>query len=209
MNLQTQDFDRSLLELYHIGEMYDCLPALCRSDEYGGGVSREAAGETGLVEGTPVCGGMFDIDACAVAMDVMQPERLCTITGTWSINEYPSFTPVQTGLSTRNSLFCLPGLYLVEESSPTSAGNLDWFIRCFMQEEQRQGIAYKAADAMVETLPAEGKPGAVSAVSVRQPTAGNPARCLPACRRSTARRICCGPFMKGSLIPIGIISKSC
>ena len=158
MNLQTQVFDRSLLELYQIGEMYDCLPALCRSDEYGGGVSREAAGETGLAEGTPVCGGMFDIDACAVAMDVMQPERLCTITGTWSINEYPSFTPVQTGLSTRNSLFCLPGLYLVEESSPTSAGNLDWFIRCFMQEEQRQGSAYKAADAMVGTLPAEESP---------------------------------------------------
>lgn len=71
MNLQTQAFDRSLLELYQIGEMYDCLPALCRSDEYGGGVSREAAGETGLAKGTPVCGGMFDIDACAVAMDVM------------------------------------------------------------------------------------------------------------------------------------------
>jgi len=44
------------------------------------------------------------------------------IAGTWSINEYISRKPVVNHSVMMNSLFCLPGYYLVEECSPTSAG---------------------------------------------------------------------------------------
>jgi L-xylulokinase len=80
---------------------------------------------------------MFDIDACAVAMDVTDEENLCVIAGTWSINEYISRTPVMDGSVMANSLFCLPGYYLVEESSATSAGNNEWFTGLFLDEEKR------------------------------------------------------------------------
>lgn len=138
MNLNTQSFDEELLCLFGLENLMDCLPPLCLSYEVAGYVSTEAAKLTGLCEGTPVCGGMFDIDACAVAMDVTQPEQLCTITGTWSINEYPAYAPVRSDTSTHNSLFCVPGVYLIEESSPTSAGNLDWFLQNFMKAEKKQ-----------------------------------------------------------------------
>ena len=84
---------------------------------------------------------MFDIDACAIAMDVSSPQKLCAITGTWSINEYISSVPVPADSSTLNSLFCIPGYYLIEESSPTSAGNLEWVIDNFFKREKERAAA--------------------------------------------------------------------
>ena len=125
-----------------------------------GGVSASAAACTGLEEGTAVCGGMFDIDACAVAAGVTRPQDLCVITGTWSINEYPSPHPVLQEPTTQNSLFCLPELYLIEESSPTSAGNLDWVLDRFLQKEKAQAKAdginfYQWVDQTVEAISPE------------------------------------------------------
>ena len=89
----------------------------------------------GLIEGIPVAGGMFDIDACAVAVDITSPEKMCTIAGTWSINEYISEAPVMDGSIAMNSLFAMPGYYLVEECSATSSGNLEWFLENCMDHE--------------------------------------------------------------------------
>lgn len=141
LNLTTGDFDRELLRLYGLEEIWEKLPPKALSTAICGHVTAAAARDTGLAEGTPVCGGMFDIDACAIAMDISRDDRLCVITGTWSINEYPSRTPVADDATTRSSLFCVPEYYLIEESSPTSAGNLDWFIRRFLGKEAEQTAA--------------------------------------------------------------------
>ena len=160
MNLKTQSFDTELLAVFGLEELAECLPPLCLSYEVAGHICAEAAELTGLCEGTPVCGGMFDIDACAVAMDVTRPEQLCTITGTWSINEYPAPAPVRSDTSTHNSLFCIPGVYLIEESSPTSAGNLDWFLQNYMKAEKaeadrRKVSFYEEVNRMVDSIPPE------------------------------------------------------
>ncbi len=160
MDLTTSRFDRDLLGIFGLEELYSCLPPLCNAWDCCGGITKEAAEQTGLRAGTPVCGGMFDIDACAVAMGVTDPEQLCMITGTWSINEYPAPAPVRSDTTTHNSLFCLQGSYLIEESSPTSAGNLDWYLQACMQGEQARAKAegirfYDVVDGLVETLPPE------------------------------------------------------
>ena len=95
-----------------------------------------------------VCGGLFDIDACAVALSAAVPGDICVITGTWSINEYIAAAPVTADDGTRNSLFALPGRYLIEQSSPTSAGNLDFFIDTVFR-----GMTYKEADELVKACP--------------------------------------------------------
>lgn len=136
MNVRDARFDRDLLEGFGIGEVYDMLPPLAYSTETCGAVTEEAARATGLAVGTPVAAGMFDIDACAVAADVTDEDNLCVIAGTWSINEYISRQPVLDGSVMMNSLFCIPGYYLVEESSPTSAGNNEWFTNTFLQSER-------------------------------------------------------------------------
>lgn len=154
MNLHTKTFDPELLELFGIPEMVDALPEIRYSYDNCGTVTPEAAAATGLNPGTPVSGGMFDIDACAIAMDISREEQLCVITGTWSINEYISQTPVAPQGTTLNSLFCIPGYYLIEESSATSAGNLGWIANRFFEGERRQaaqeGVSfYKRLDEMV------------------------------------------------------------
>lgn len=160
MNLHTRQFDKELLSLFGIEEMFECLPPLCNALDVCGSITKEVAKLTGLCEGTPVCGGMFDIDACALAMGVTKPEQFCMITGTWSINEYPAIAPVRPDTTTHNSVFCVPNTYLIEESSPTSAGNLDWVLQTFMQNEKDKAKAegvrfYDRVDSWVEALPPE------------------------------------------------------
>jgi L-xylulokinase len=161
MNIRDVCFDRELLEDYGLGSMRDALPPLRYSTDPCGAVSAEAAAATGLAAGTPVAGGMFDIDACAVAMDVTDEKNLCVIAGTWGINEYVSRAPVLDGSIMMNSLFCLPGYYLVEESSPTSAGNNEWFTELFLDAEKRlareRGIGvYQLAEELAAGVGAEG-----------------------------------------------------
>lgn len=134
MNLTNRSFDWALLKLFGIPEIWDCIPPLCKSYEICGYITAETAKLTGLIEGTPVAGGMFDIDACAISADITNEKNICVIAGTWSINEYIRKTPVMDGSVLMNSLFCLPEYYLIEESSATSAGNFEWFIRNLLPE---------------------------------------------------------------------------
>lgn len=161
MNLKTRSYDPELLRLFGIEEIMDALPPLVRSDEIAGYVTREAAERCGLKEGTPVVGGFFDINAGAVASGVIVPELICMIAGTWSINEYIRREPVMDGRVRMNSLFCLPEFYLIEESSATSAGNNEWFIRQLLPElcaeaEVNHRSVYDIVDEWVEeTAPEE------------------------------------------------------
>jgi len=140
MNVRDARFDKEILEELGIGEVYDMLAPIKYSYENCGSITEEASALTGLPVGTPVAGGMFDIDACAVAVDLTSPEELCTIAGTWSINEYISETPVMDGSVAMNSLFAMPGYYLIEECSATSSGNLEWFLEeCVAKEDIPEG----------------------------------------------------------------------
>lgn len=142
MNLKERCFDRELLGEFGLADLFEAMPPLKNSTDFCGGVSKQASLETGLLEGTPLAGGMFDIDACAVAMDITDDSNICVIAGTWSINEYISKQPVLNKTVMMNSLYCIPGYYLIEECSPTSASNYEWFLDQFMGEEKQ-----KAAEA--------------------------------------------------------------
>lgn len=71
MNLQTRQYDRELMEDFGIGEMLDLLPPLVQTADICGHITSEAAKATGLKAGTPVAGGMFDIDACGLASGLL------------------------------------------------------------------------------------------------------------------------------------------
>ena len=141
LNLKTRGYDRELMKLFGIEEIMEALPPLVRADEVAGYVTDEAAAKTGLKAGTPVVGGFFDINACAVASGVVTPDLICMIAGTWSINEYIRKEPVLDGKVLMNSLFCLPEYYLIEESSPTSAGNNEWYIKQLLAELRAEAKA--------------------------------------------------------------------
>lgn len=160
VNLHTRTYDPRLLALFGLESVVGALPPLKNSTDICGYLSESAAVQTGLRPGTPVVGGMFDIDACALAVDALSPERVCMIAGTWSINEYISPKPVLDGTVMMNSLFCLPDYYLVEESSPTSAGNNEWFVNTLLPEMKRElakegASIYDRLNTLVASLPDE------------------------------------------------------
>lgn len=140
VNIKTGQYDIELLKRYGLEEVMEMLPPLKYPTELCGTITKEASALTGLKEGTPVAAGMFDIDACAIAMNIVDENRLCVIAGTWSINEYISKRPVTNKSVMMNSLYCLPGYYLIEESSPTSASNLEWFINMFLGYERKKAL---------------------------------------------------------------------
>jgi L-xylulokinase len=137
MNVRDVTYDRELAKEYGIDTYADRFPPLRYSADICGRVTEEAARRTGLAAGTPVAGGLFDIDACAIASGITAPDRLCIVVGTWSINQYISPTPVVSESIFMTSLYCIPGHWLVMEGSPTSAGNLEWFVTELLGEEQK------------------------------------------------------------------------
>lgn len=158
VNLNTRSYDKELLDLFGLGMFFDKLPPLKRATDRCGSVSGKVAALTGLAEGTPVFGGMFDIDACAVASAVTDPGDMCMVAGTWSINEYVSNSPVADGSVMMNSIFCDGIRYLVEESSATSAVNLEWYIKYMLpdivaESEKRGTSPYAVTDSWIEALP--------------------------------------------------------
>ena len=160
LNLYTGDYDEKLMELFGLKEYMDRLPPLKASADVCGYVTREAAEAAGLKEGTPVAGGAFDIDACALAAGITDETRICMIAGTWSINEYIAKRPVTDGSVLMNSFFCLPEYYLIEECSPTSAGNSSWFMKNLLPELQEKDketgdSIYQQMNAWVDDIPME------------------------------------------------------
>ncbi|HPM82301.1 MAG TPA: FGGY-family carbohydrate kinase [Candidatus Anammoximicrobium sp.] len=126
MDVGTAQYDPDILDRFGIGDAFDKLPPLRRSAEICGEVTPAAAAETGLAPGTPVAGGLFDVDACALASALLSDRELGMVLGTWGINEYASRTPVTSDDVFMTSRYCLPDQFLMIEASPTSAGNLEW-----------------------------------------------------------------------------------
>lgn len=135
INLHTGSYDKDLLVLFGLEALFDKLPPLKYSAEICGHVTKAVSESTLLPEGCPVAAGMFDINACGISSGLLHEEDMCMVAGTWSINEYIKSTPVDNGTVSLNSMFCIPGYFLIEESSPTSAGNMEWFIRNLMNYE--------------------------------------------------------------------------
>jgi L-xylulokinase len=158
MNVVTGTYDDEVLALFDIPEMKRLLPPLVKSADLCGNVTPAAAALTGLKAGTPVAGGLFDIDACGLASGCVDERQFVMVAGTWGNNQYIARQPlVDKGLF-MTSCYSMPGWYLMLEGSPTGAGNLEWFVDEFLGDKKellRQAggeRVYAWADAAVGKL---------------------------------------------------------
>lgn len=134
VNVVKADYDDELLKAFDIVEYKRMFPPLRQSTDVCGRITAEVASLTGLAEGTPVMGGFFDIDACAIATGLTDDKDISIIAGTWSINQFISKTPVGSQELFMTSIYGIPGFWLVSESSATSASNLEWFMKNLMAD---------------------------------------------------------------------------
>ena len=158
MNVPNKCYSKELLELYDISEVYEALPPLKQSNEVAGQVTFTAAKETGLAAGTPVVGGLFDVDASALGSGVYAANQACLVMGSWSINEVVTKDPIVDPNLFMTTIFADPDLFLTIEGSATSATNLEWFVNQFCGDERaeakKRGISvYEVCNEVVESLP--------------------------------------------------------
>lgn len=158
MDVRNQCYSRELMALYGLSEAYEALPPLKQSSEMIGRVTPAAAQETGLAAGTPVVGGLFDVDASAIGAGALHVNQACLVMGSWSINEVITKEPIVDPSLFMTTLFAEPGLFLTIEGSATSATNLEWFVNQCCGDERaeakRRGISvYDVCSEEVASLP--------------------------------------------------------
>ena len=129
LNNISGKYDTEILAVMGIPEFNDKLPPVVRAFDIRGEVNEIAAVQTGIQTGTPVIGGMFDVDACVYGAGVTKPGTLCCVAGTWNINtaviKKPCFEPkirqcIRRGDGEKSMLI---------DSSATSAVNIEWLLK--------------------------------------------------------------------------------
>jgi L-xylulokinase len=134
-------YSQALLDDYGIGEMMAALPRPVWSHEIAGYVTPAAAEASGLAAGTPVAGGMFDVDAAPIASGIIEEGILGLVSGTWGINEVVTRDPIIDQRLFMTTLYAVPGMWLTIDGSATSATNLEWFVTNFCYEEAQEAKA--------------------------------------------------------------------
>ncbi|NIF23534.1 FGGY-family carbohydrate kinase [Candidatus Pantoea multigeneris] len=142
----VRGYDRELLALYEIEDILPALPPLHESSDVIGYVTPQAAAHTGLLAGTPVVAGMFDVVASAVGSGVVNCGQASIVAGTWSINQVVVDKPHYRRPIFMNSMI-ERDRFMAIEASATSAANLDWFIREFDDGRGGQG-AQRCSDSV-------------------------------------------------------------
>lgn len=157
VDLDTRKFEPELFEILGIKECYEKMPPILESTEISGYVTEKTAELTGLMAGTPVAAGYFDIDANALASGVLSSKELCLIAGTWSINEFLS-KEASKDIDTKENVATLSYLkdyYIMEDSTPTSASNFNWFIKTLLKVDRADipmSQIYEECNALVESI---------------------------------------------------------
>lgn len=134
--LPALDYDDALLRLYGIEGLKHVLPEPAQSDAVVGHVTAAAARVTGLAEGTPVVGGLFDVLASTLGAGTSHAGEASIVAGSWSINQvFAEHLPAEP----RALLASVLGrdTWVSCECSPTSAANLEWFVQTFLADEAR------------------------------------------------------------------------
>ncbi|CTQ55880.1 L-xylulose/3-keto-L-gulonate kinase [Roseibium album] len=151
-------YDDDLLALYGLPDTRKLLPRLIHPTDVAGEITAETAELTGLTEGTPVVGGYFDVISSAIGSGVVNTGEASIIAGTWSINQVFSEQPVVNRSMFMASGFA-PGRYVNIEASATSAANLEWYVREFVERGKHHDDPFGYCNERIaETQPSADDP---------------------------------------------------
>lgn len=147
LQVPERSYSDELMAAYGLGDCLQLLPHLLESDAIAGHVTADVAAATGLVAGTPVIAGLFDVVASAIGSGVTATGGASIIAGTWSINQV-----VTDEAPNDPAIFMLSTFdrqrWLAIESSATSAVNLEWMVREFFDHNDG-GASFQACSALV------------------------------------------------------------
>lgn len=159
LDMDSKNYSQPLFEHYGIESLSHCFPKLYESQQVIGQITNDAAMSCGLLSGTPVVAGMFDVVANAIGSGVNQTQQASIIAGTWSVNQVIVDQPINDERLFMNCVFDQKR-YLSIESSATSATNLQWFVNTFCKEEKEilarnQQNIFEHCNQLVESVTLE------------------------------------------------------
>jgi L-xylulokinase len=120
-------YNHALFGSLGLADLDGKLPELVASTDVIGGLSAAAADELGLVLGTPVAGGLFDVAASAIGSGGAADGHLSLVAGTWSIASAVTRQPLIDDSLLMTTAFADAEHWMAISASATSAANLNWF----------------------------------------------------------------------------------
>lgn len=159
------EYDRDVFAALDLDVTPDVLPAVVPSWERCGRVTRTAAEETGLPEGTPVASGLHDVGATALGTGAHAAGQGVLIVGTWGqsivVLDDPGSDAVDEGDGAAQGLTrrYLDGGHIRYKGLRSAAVCLDWFVGEFGHEWQERASdeemsPYEVYDRVVADVPA-------------------------------------------------------
>ncbi|MGO1583954.1 MAG: FGGY family carbohydrate kinase [Actinomycetaceae bacterium] len=130
IDVRTRTWSDHVLKTWGIDGIKDVLPPIKSSTDLAGEVTREAAGATGLVAGTPVYKGQMDITASSLGVGVARPGDCMAVIGTAGIVTVATdtldngFAPADSGWVIPHS----PDTWIRSMGMNFCTPNLDWFL---------------------------------------------------------------------------------
>lgn len=157
VEVENPTYNGEHLETFGVGEFLEKLPKIARGDTIIGTVNRQAAEQTGLVEGTPVINGMIDIVATPVGNGVTENHMACSIVGTTLFNEIASDSLAHLRDERYSSVSVVCGMnsrqWYITLGTMAGAPNLDWFLREFYTNNGKQ-VPFSKLEDIVLSIPA-------------------------------------------------------
>ncbi|QDY99731.1 carbohydrate kinase [Nitratireductor mangrovi] len=151
LRLPEATYDSELLALYGLEDARAMLPSLHQPTGIAGRVTATAAETTGLREGTPVVGGLFDVVASALGSGAVGPGDASIVAGSWSINQVFSDAPVRD-----DRVFMISAYgdrrFANMENSATSAANLEWYVRTLIERGGHHDDPFAMVNELVEAV---------------------------------------------------------
>lgn len=160
LDVRNRRYSDEVLDIYDLHEGKHVLADMVESMEIVGNVTAKAASQTGLLEGTPVVKGMFDLPATATGVGCVIEGRGTTVLGTTCANQAatasPPFEPANTGFILAHGI---PGLWIRAMAVNYGTPNIDWFVKMFgaaykAEAEQRGVSLYEVLDEALTRTPA-------------------------------------------------------
>jgi L-xylulokinase len=153
LRLPPLTYSPELLAMYGLEDAAGLFPELIEPAQIAGHVTETAAMATGLAAGTPVIAGYFDVVSSAMGSGVVRPGEASIVAGSWSINQVFSAAPVVDERVFMVSAFA-PGCFVNMENSATSAANLEWYVRTFIERGRHGSEPFNFVnDAVGQTKP--------------------------------------------------------
>ena len=119
----------NLYSLFGLDGVEKLIPEVYYSYDLAGYINEETEKQTGLIKGTPVAIGAFDVCGCIIGSGIKDESDYSIIAGTWGINSALCKNKIKDSRITQCCSFIDRNYNVCIESAPTSCVNLEWFLK--------------------------------------------------------------------------------